>query len=641
MRKRILALVAALALTAACTEAENHATAPSAGPTTGPWSGGTLRMQAWFRSVPILDPPTSYIGGIHWELYRCCLLRTLMSYNGRTVAEGGAEALPDLAEATPDVSSDGLTWTFHLREGLRYAPPFEDTEIVAQDVVRALERVPAPGPGVYEYGFYYSVIEGFDEFRAGEVASISGLETPDPHTLVVRLAEQAGDLSYRFTMPATAPVPPGAADGHEGEYFRFLVSSGPYMIEGSEDLDFSLPPDEQRPVSGFTPQTRIDTGGEVRVGLTLVRNPSWDPATDSLRGAYVDRIELVAVPTVQWSTPPIDRRFIRELEEGSVDLILAGRGQWEAFRSDPGFEDRISLAPYHDLRSISMNLAVPPLDDVHVRRAVNLAIDKAELAARFTEYWAGQTFASPTAHLLPDALAGGLILPEWRPSWAEGVDHGGDLAAAKREMALSAYDHDGDGRCDDAVCGNVSTLIEKGAFGVPYPWFGDLIGEALARLGIHLDERRVGCMPATVLAGQPENRFGLILSMCTAQAADYLNGSNFALLLWHGDSLSGEATANASRLGASDDQLRAWGYEVTSVPSVDDRIDRCMATVGIEQTECWAELDRYLMEEVVPDVPLFTTSRVFLLSERVAEWSYSEFGVRPAFDRIALVPGSE
>jgi hypothetical protein len=74
---------------------------------------------------------------------------------------------------------------------------------------------------------------------------------------------------------------------------------------------------------------------------------------------------------------------------------------------------------------------------------------------------------------------------------------------------------------------------------------------------------------------------------------------------------------------------------------VDDRIDRCLALLGLAQTECWAELDRYLMEEVVPMAPLMTRSRLFLLSGRVASWSYSEYGVRPAFDRISLVPGSE
>ncbi len=66
-----------------------------------------------------------------FELFRCCLLRTLMSYNGQPTSEGGAELRPDLADGLPEVSPDGLTWTFRLKPGIRYAPPFADREIVA------------------------------------------------------------------------------------------------------------------------------------------------------------------------------------------------------------------------------------------------------------------------------------------------------------------------------------------------------------------------------------------------------------------------------------------------------------------------------------------------------------------------------
>ena len=54
------------------------------------------------------------------------------------------------------------------------------------------------------------------------------------------------------------------------------------MIEGAQELDPSLPPDAQRPVTGLV-------AGE---SLTLVRNPSWSRQTDELRQAYVDRVEV-------------------------------------------------------------------------------------------------------------------------------------------------------------------------------------------------------------------------------------------------------------------------------------------------------------------------------------------------------------
>lgn len=227
---------------------------------------------------PALDPQWEFsLQG--WELFRCCLLRTLVSYVGKPTAEGGAVLRPDLAQGMPSISADGLTWTFRLKEGIRYGPPLEKTEVVAADFIRALERfgklVPnAAGP--------FQNVEGFPEFAEGKADSIAGLEAADPRTLVVHLTRPAGDLGNVLASPFAAPLPPRAADGHDKEYGRFLVSSGPYMLAGSGRLDFSRPPDAQKPVPGYLPGKRV----------VLVRNPSWSRATDRLRPANVDRIEV-------------------------------------------------------------------------------------------------------------------------------------------------------------------------------------------------------------------------------------------------------------------------------------------------------------------------------------------------------------
>jgi len=91
----VLVLVATLLLTAAaCARIEEG----DAGPT----SGGTLRLglPTWATVVSYgeyeLDPQAVYFFD-RWELFRCCLLRTLLSYNGRTTEDGGAELRPDLS----------------------------------------------------------------------------------------------------------------------------------------------------------------------------------------------------------------------------------------------------------------------------------------------------------------------------------------------------------------------------------------------------------------------------------------------------------------------------------------------------------------------------------------------------------------
>src|SRR5207249_8710433 len=103
-------------------------------------AGGTLRVVMPTPPVPFplsnltgdvpgaLDPQIDAVPDA-LELFQCCLLRTLLSYNGQPTDEGGTQPRPDLADGMPDISPDGLTWTFHLKSGIRYAPPLSDVEV--------------------------------------------------------------------------------------------------------------------------------------------------------------------------------------------------------------------------------------------------------------------------------------------------------------------------------------------------------------------------------------------------------------------------------------------------------------------------------------------------------------------------------
>lgn len=91
---------------------------------------------------------------------------------------------------------------------------------------------------------------------------------------------------------------------------------------------------------------------------------------------------------------------------------------------------------------LSLNLAVPPFDDVHVRRAVNLAVDKATIIHRCC------VVSGPASHYVVDNLTDNL-LASYAPYATPG--DAGDIQAARAEMALSRYDVNGDGRCGARV----------------------------------------------------------------------------------------------------------------------------------------------------------------------------------------------
>jgi hypothetical protein len=97
-------------------------------------------------------------------------------------------------------------------------------------------------------------------------------------------------------------------------------------------------------------------------------------------------------------------------------------------------------------------------------------------------------------------------------------------------------------------------------------------------------------------------------------------------------------TYNMSMLGATPEQLKRWGYEVTTVPSVDARVEACLPLVGPAQFQCWAGLDQYLMENVVAWVPYAEQRFANLSSPRVATWAFDAMTNYPALDRLAVRP---
>jgi peptide/nickel transport system substrate-binding protein len=610
---------------AACTSGSDRSEPALTDETAVP-RGGTLRVAVPDDLVAFqwdIDPQRGYTFPAA-GLGRCCLFRTLYSYNGRPTEEGGTELHPDLASGSPEVSPDGLTWTFRLKPGIRFGPPFDEHTITSLDLVRALERTARVWRRADNYGFYYKVIRGFDEYASGEADSIVGLETPDDRTLVVRLHQVTGDLAYRFSLPATSPIPDGAADGHDRDYTGFLVASGPYMIEGSEALDPSVPPREQEPLSGYVPPTLGDGGAlEAPGSLVLVRNPSWDPTSDRLRPAYVDRIEIAIGGD--------DDEIASRVDAGELDLPYVNASPFEQvarYEEDPELVDRVFRNTDDVLYALTMNVALPPFNDVHVRRAVGRAIDEAALGSLLAEPPHGpfgSNSATVAAHVAPDGLQGRL-LRAFDP-------YPFDPAAARMEMAASSYDRDGDGRCDASACRNLTAVVmDEGVI----PEQARVIRRALADLGIELRLKIHPPDPFYARIADPSNR--IPIGIAFAWGSDYPEGGGWFQGLFH---TSGLGNTNTSLLGASPAQLREWGYDVTTVPSVDDRIDVCLQRRGVARTQCWAELDQYLMTEVVPWIPYMITESATVVSERVVAYSFDQFSVQPALDRIAVAPGSD
>jgi hypothetical protein len=107
---------------------------------------------------------------------------------------------------------------------------------------------------------------------------------------------------------------------------------------------------------------------------------------------------------------------------------------------------------------------------------------------------------------------------------------------------------------------------------------------------------------------------------------DFPSASTFFPVLLKGSSVG---RTNLSMLGATPAQLRKYGYAVRSVPSADARIEACEEQVFDAQTRCWAQLDQYLSEQVVPWVPL---------TEELTGWLHSTRVTRAPIDASVSLP---
>jgi ABC-type transport system substrate-binding protein len=620
--RRWLPFVAVVLLLASCTggsspEPSNGATASN------PPNGGTLRVGVTTVTPWRWDPQVDVVNNSNVEeLDRCCLGRTLLSYRAGTTAEGGTVLQPDLATSLPEVSNDGLTWTFHLKPGLHYGPPFEDVEITAPDIVRALERLLDPkvtGPPADSYwpGLYRGVIAGASEYGRAGHTTISGLEVPDPYTLRVALEEANGDLGYLVAMPFLTPIPPdpahpdaryGILEGHDHDGSGYLVSSGPYMLEGSEQMD----PAANVPASGYSPD-----------GVSLVRNPSWDPATDPLRPAYADRIGLIRVPEgagEAW------------LRSGRVDLLfdqLASSEDVQRARSTGRFAE----VPADRVLYAELNLAVPPFNDPHVRRAVATVIGRDEVAKVLAV--AGP--AAPTYHMALDSQEEDLLV-NYVPTWASASSSdAARLAAARAEMRKSRYDRNGDGRCDAPSCSGDLAYVP--AFPIHPEWgpAAQLVADQLRPLGLRFHQEELDPFPGGYFA--TDLRRHVAIRLMSAFTKDYPGAATFLRTLYGSEGIrSGTTIGNHTLVGASRELLRRYGFEVTHVPNEDARIAECQPLLFGTAARCWADVDRSVMEQLVADVPIVTTMDAWIYGPRVERLTVDQAVdyPRPALDAIAV-----
>jgi ABC-type transport system substrate-binding protein len=222
---------------------------------------------------------------------------------------------PSLAEAMPEVSKDGLTWTFKIRKGVRFHdnpafPEGKGREVVAEDFVYSWKRLADPRSLSPGFWILDGKIVGLNEWASAVKAEkadystpVEGLKAIDSHTLQVKLTSTYFQLPYVLAMGYTSVVPREAVEKYGKEFLNNPVGTGPFMLKQESDWIRNSK-------------------------LTLVKNPTWRGESYPSEGEAGDE-KAGLLADAGKAMPFVDRVVFTELVEDQPRWQNALKGNFD------------------------------------------------------------------------------------------------------------------------------------------------------------------------------------------------------------------------------------------------------------------------------------------------------------------------
>ncbi|GAA1917111.1 ABC transporter substrate-binding protein [Streptantibioticus ferralitis] len=444
------------------TAADSQGPAPAVD---GAKKGGTVNdlEQSDFNH---LDPGQLYVS--NQQAIAPLYSRTLTNYkvdpkSGKTTLVG------DLATDTGEASADKKTWTYHLKDGLKYE---DGSAITSQDIKYGIERLYADfeteGP-IYVQTW----LSGTDYRKAyqgpysGKDLPDSVISTPDDKTIVFHFQAPHADTPYAMQMPNISPIP--KAKDTKQKYDLHPVSTGPYKIET------------------YNPGK----------SLVLARNTNWDPKTDPIRDAYPDKWNFeISIPD-----PGLTQRLMAESGQDKYSLTLsqsANPTQMATILGDPKYKSRTvnQYQPFVDVLSINTSR----VKDARVRQAIEYAFPMKQIQQTL----GGEAQGEIGTNLMSPTIGG---YKSYDPF--DKVTHpNGDPEKAKALLKEAG----------------VSNLKLTLAFANNEKWqnFATTLKNGLAKAGIDLQLQALDLTSYYTLVGKVNNPYDLYR---TGWGADWSNGS--------------------------------------------------------------------------------------------------------------------
>lgn len=272
-------------------------------------------------------------------------------FEGLLRMDADGRAGPGVAESW-EISGDGLVYRFRLREDARWS---DGAPVTAQDFVNSWRRTLEPATGsLYNYQLHY--LKNGAAFSSGEITDFSqvGVRAVDERTLEVELASPTPFFLELCAFPTLFPVRTDLIDAVGDDWVKpaNIINNGPFLLESWRIND----------------------------RIRLRRNPQyWDA-----KNVALETVDILPISKANTA--------FNFYASGGADLImdkgLAPPSLLDELMRRPDFH----AAPFLGTYFLRFNVTRAPFDDVRVRRAFSMVIDKEAIVRRITR--AGEEAAS-------------------------------------------------------------------------------------------------------------------------------------------------------------------------------------------------------------------------------------------------------
>jgi peptide/nickel transport system substrate-binding protein len=362
----LAALLVGLGLLVSACGSSSSNSSSSGGSTTGSagagQKGGTVKVLL-ADDTDYVDPALAYYQ-ISWQFeYSTCL--KLLNYPD-SAGDAGSQLIPEAAEALPEVSADGKTYTFTVKSGLKFSPPSTE-EVTAETFKFVIERDLNPKMQSPAASFISDIV-GADDYIAGKAKDVKGV-VASGNKLTITLNDVAPDFLSRIAMPFFCAIPTDTPIEPKG--VKSVASAGPYYV------------------ASWTPNR----------SMIIKRNPNYTGD----RPAFPDEIQY------QMGVEP--DQAVLEVKQGNADYI--GDGTPPAQNAELGStlgpdspvngtdKQQFFVNPILSVSYLAMNTTRPNFDNEAVRQAVNFAIDRQTILDQ-----SGKYAGTPSDQMLPPGIPG-------------------------------------------------------------------------------------------------------------------------------------------------------------------------------------------------------------------------------------------